>query len=93
MAPILAQNAVPVFADADPLTGKLDPAAVAALVGPPVRSPRPIRAGHRGRSEPGTAGCTPPDAASRLAGCTSIHGRPCCATGCAACWSRRRPPP
>ncbi|GAB2574109.1 DegT/DnrJ/EryC1/StrS family aminotransferase [Kribbella endophytica] len=30
--PILAQNAVPVFADVDPLTGNLDPAAVRALI-------------------------------------------------------------
>ena len=30
--PILAQNAVPVFADVDPLTGNLDPGAVEALI-------------------------------------------------------------
>lgn len=30
--PILAQNAVPVFADVDPLTGNLDPVAVRALI-------------------------------------------------------------
>ncbi|WP_327091099.1 DegT/DnrJ/EryC1/StrS family aminotransferase [Nonomuraea sp. NBC_01738] len=34
VAPILAQNAVPVFADVDPATGILDPDAVAALIGP-----------------------------------------------------------
>jgi len=34
VAPILAQNAVPVFADVDPLTGNLDPAAVEAAIGP-----------------------------------------------------------
>ncbi|SCL21916.1 dTDP-4-amino-4,6-dideoxygalactose transaminase [Micromonospora pallida] len=34
VAPILAQNAVPVFADVDPYTGNLDPAAVAAAIGP-----------------------------------------------------------
>lgn len=32
VAPILAQNAVPVFADVDPLTGNLDPRSVAAAV-------------------------------------------------------------
>lgn len=32
--PILAQNAVPVFADVDPVTGNLDPERVAALIGP-----------------------------------------------------------
>lgn len=32
VAPILAQNAVPVFADVDPLTGNLDPDSVAAAV-------------------------------------------------------------
>lgn len=34
VAPILAQNAVPVFADVDPLTGTLDPDSVAGLIGP-----------------------------------------------------------
>lgn len=34
IAPILAQNAVPVFADVDPLTGNLDPESVAARIGP-----------------------------------------------------------
>jgi perosamine synthetase len=38
VAPILAQNAVPVFADVDPDTGNLDPAAVAAAVGPRTRA-------------------------------------------------------
>jgi dTDP-4-amino-4,6-dideoxygalactose transaminase len=32
--PILMQNAVPVFADVDPVTGNLDPAAVAAAITP-----------------------------------------------------------
>jgi perosamine synthetase len=32
--PILMQNAVPVFADVDPITGNLDPAAVAAAITP-----------------------------------------------------------
>ncbi|NEA31652.1 DegT/DnrJ/EryC1/StrS family aminotransferase [Streptomyces sp. SID13031] len=32
VAPILAQNGVPVFADVDPLTGNLDPAAVEAAI-------------------------------------------------------------
>ncbi|WP_019632102.1 DegT/DnrJ/EryC1/StrS family aminotransferase [Actinomadura atramentaria] len=32
VAPILAQNAVPVFADVDPATGNLDPASVAAVI-------------------------------------------------------------
>ncbi|WP_379529792.1 DegT/DnrJ/EryC1/StrS family aminotransferase [Nonomuraea purpurea] len=34
VAPILAQNAVPVFADVDPRDGNLDPGSVAALIGP-----------------------------------------------------------
>lgn len=34
IAPILAQNAVPVFADVDPLTGNLDPESVAAAITP-----------------------------------------------------------
>jgi hypothetical protein len=38
VAPILAQNAVPVFADVDPYTGNLDPAAVAAAIGPRTRA-------------------------------------------------------
>ncbi|WP_242454269.1 DegT/DnrJ/EryC1/StrS family aminotransferase [Bailinhaonella thermotolerans] len=38
VAPILAQNAVPVFADVDPETGNLDPAAVARLIGPRTRA-------------------------------------------------------
>ena len=38
VAPILACNAVPVFADVDPVTGILDPAAVAAAVGPRTRA-------------------------------------------------------
>ncbi|MCT2583103.1 DegT/DnrJ/EryC1/StrS family aminotransferase [Actinophytocola gossypii] len=38
VAPILACNAVPVFADVDPLTGNLDPAAVAAAIGPRTRA-------------------------------------------------------
>lgn len=38
IAPILAQNAVPVFADVDPRTGNLDPAAVAAAIGPRTRA-------------------------------------------------------
>ncbi|WP_199565221.1 DegT/DnrJ/EryC1/StrS family aminotransferase [Spongiactinospora rosea] len=38
VAPILAQNAVPVFADVDPADGNLDPAAVAALIGPRARA-------------------------------------------------------
>ncbi|MFC5814635.1 MULTISPECIES: DegT/DnrJ/EryC1/StrS family aminotransferase [Nonomuraea] len=38
VAPILAQNAVPVFADVDPSDGNLDPAAVAALIGPRTRA-------------------------------------------------------
>ncbi|MFI6496367.1 DegT/DnrJ/EryC1/StrS family aminotransferase [Nonomuraea typhae] len=38
VAPILAQNAVPVFADVDPATGILDPRAVAGLIGPRTRA-------------------------------------------------------
>ncbi|GAA2360122.1 hypothetical protein GCM10010404_11820 [Nonomuraea africana] len=38
VAPILAQNAVPVFADVEPSDGNLDPAAVAALIGPRTRA-------------------------------------------------------
>jgi len=38
VAPILAQNAVPVFADVDPVTGNLDPEAVRKLVGPRTRA-------------------------------------------------------
>ncbi|MFF0770769.1 DegT/DnrJ/EryC1/StrS family aminotransferase [Nonomuraea wenchangensis] len=38
VAPILAQNAVPVFADVDPSDGNLDPGAVAALIGPRTRA-------------------------------------------------------
>lgn len=38
VAPILAQNAVPVFADVDPHTGNLDPAAVAKAIGPRTRA-------------------------------------------------------
>ncbi|WP_219468481.1 DegT/DnrJ/EryC1/StrS family aminotransferase [Nonomuraea rhizosphaerae] len=38
VAPILAQNAVPVFADVDPRDGNLDPDAVAELVGPRTRA-------------------------------------------------------
>jgi perosamine synthetase len=38
VAPILAQNLVPVFADVDPLTGNLDPDRVAELVGPRTRA-------------------------------------------------------
>ena len=38
VAPILAQNAVPVFADVDPLTGNLDPERVADLIGPRTRA-------------------------------------------------------
>lgn len=38
VAPILACNAVPVFADVDPVTGNLDPAAVAAAIGPRTRA-------------------------------------------------------
>ncbi|MBB6349156.1 dTDP-4-amino-4,6-dideoxygalactose transaminase [Nonomuraea muscovyensis] len=38
VAPILAQNAVPVFADVDPSDGNLDPAAVASLIGPRTRA-------------------------------------------------------
>lgn len=38
VAPILAQNAVPVFADVDPYTGILDPGAVAKLIGPRTRA-------------------------------------------------------
>jgi len=38
VAPILAQNAVPVFADVDPYTGNLDPAAVVATIGPRTRA-------------------------------------------------------
>ncbi|MFC7586202.1 DegT/DnrJ/EryC1/StrS family aminotransferase [Nonomuraea antimicrobica] len=34
VAPILAQNAVPIFADVDPSDGNLDPEAVAARIGP-----------------------------------------------------------
>ena len=36
--PILAQNAVPVFADVDPLTGNLDPASVERLISPRTRA-------------------------------------------------------
>ncbi|MEV0389096.1 DegT/DnrJ/EryC1/StrS family aminotransferase [Nonomuraea sp. NPDC050643] len=38
VAPILAQNAVPVFADVDPSDGNLDPDAVAKLIGPRTRA-------------------------------------------------------
>ncbi|MEU5879889.1 DegT/DnrJ/EryC1/StrS family aminotransferase [Spirillospora sp. NPDC047279] len=38
VAPILAQNGVPVFADVDPATGNLDPAAVEAAVTPRTRA-------------------------------------------------------
>ncbi|MCP2351694.1 DegT/DnrJ/EryC1/StrS family aminotransferase [Nonomuraea roseoviolacea] len=38
VAPILAQNAVPVFADVDPVDGNLDPDAVAKLIGPRTRA-------------------------------------------------------
>ncbi|WP_281386817.1 DegT/DnrJ/EryC1/StrS family aminotransferase [Jiangella mangrovi] len=38
VTPVLAQNAVPVFADVDPRTGNLDPSAVAALIGPRTRA-------------------------------------------------------
>lgn len=38
VAPVLAQNAVPVFADVDPETGSLDPDAVEALIGPRTRA-------------------------------------------------------
>ncbi len=38
VAPILAQNAVPVFADVDPADGNLDPGAVARLIGPRTRA-------------------------------------------------------
>jgi dTDP-4-amino-4,6-dideoxygalactose transaminase len=38
VAPILAQNAVPVFADVDPSDGNLDPAAVAKLIAPRTRA-------------------------------------------------------
>ncbi|MER6947887.1 DegT/DnrJ/EryC1/StrS family aminotransferase [Nonomuraea sp. NPDC000554] len=38
VAPILAQNAVPVFADVDPSDGNLDPDAVAGLIGPRTRA-------------------------------------------------------
>lgn len=38
VAPIVAQNAVPVFADVDPLSGNLDPAAVRAAITPRTRA-------------------------------------------------------
>lgn len=38
VAPVLAQNAVPVFADVDGVTGSLDPARVAELIGPRTRA-------------------------------------------------------
>ena len=38
VTPIIAQNAVPVFADVDPLTGNVDPDAVNALIGPRTRA-------------------------------------------------------
>ncbi|PSK96919.1 dTDP-4-amino-4,6-dideoxygalactose transaminase [Haloactinopolyspora alba] len=38
VAPVLAQNAVPVFADVDPVTGCLDPDRVAELVSPRTRA-------------------------------------------------------
>ncbi|WP_220040217.1 DegT/DnrJ/EryC1/StrS family aminotransferase [Nonomuraea aridisoli] len=38
VAPILAQNAVPVFADVDPSDGTLDPDAVKRLIGPRTRA-------------------------------------------------------
>lgn len=38
VAPILAQNAVPVFADVDPATGNLDPSAVQRAIGPHPRA-------------------------------------------------------
>ncbi|MGH3655094.1 MAG: DegT/DnrJ/EryC1/StrS family aminotransferase [Micromonosporaceae bacterium] len=38
VAPIIAQNAVPVFADVDPQTGNLDPSSVAARIGPRTRA-------------------------------------------------------
>ncbi|TCC63116.1 DegT/DnrJ/EryC1/StrS family aminotransferase [Kribbella pittospori] len=50
--PIMMQNAVPVFADVDPITGNLDPAAVAAAITPRTKAvmavhlfgkPAPIR--------------------------------------------------
>jgi len=50
--PIIVQNAVPVFADVDPVTGNLDPAAVAAAITPRTKAviavhlfgkPAPIR--------------------------------------------------
>ncbi len=49
VAPILAQNAVPVFADVDPGTGNLDPDAVAKAIGP-----------RTGRSSPSTCSARPP---------------------------------
>ncbi|GIH19733.1 DegT/DnrJ/EryC1/StrS family aminotransferase [Rugosimonospora africana] len=42
VGPILAQNAVPVFADVDPLTGNLDPDRVAELIGPRTRAILPV---------------------------------------------------
>lgn len=38
VGPILAQNAVPIFADVDPHTGNLDPDSVAAALGPRTRA-------------------------------------------------------
>ncbi|GAA0939968.1 DegT/DnrJ/EryC1/StrS family aminotransferase [Kribbella koreensis] len=38
VAPILAQNGVPVFADVDPMTGNLDPVAVEAAITPRTRA-------------------------------------------------------
>lgn len=38
IAPIIAQNGVPVFADVDPATGNLDPAAVEAAITPRTRA-------------------------------------------------------
>ncbi len=38
VAPVIAQNAVPVFADVDPATGNIDPSSVAALIGPRTRA-------------------------------------------------------
>lgn len=75
VAPILAQNAVPVFADVDPRTGNLDPEAVAAAIGPRTRA---ILAVHLF------------GAAADLRGVAETHGIPLI-EDCAQAWLTRYP--